>query len=292
MNESKPSLLGAIFRWFGNLFTRKALAVERSADEQFTGSTAGIADAADLEARQVKADYDQLLSAVSQVEAQMELKRGEMERLNKSEADLIIKREGAMNKFAEAEAIHAAAPNQANKDLMEQHKAAFERFDNEITRIDERQADIEAQMKQTEENMGAHMRNLTALKDRLQKLPEEKAQLIADYVSDNTLVQLNERMQGISLSSQSGPMEAVRRQARELKAKARISSKMAGTDVNVQDAQYAEAGRSVTSGDKLKAMLAERALKNQAATGVKPVAETPGVAASSGTPPAGGRPRL
>ena len=57
-------------------------------------------------------------------------------------------------------------------------------------------------------------------------------------------------MQGLKTAMDRGPLDAVRKHNRELSAKARISQKLAGADVNVQDAQYAKAGQRSTSSDR------------------------------------------
>ena len=54
---------------------------------------------------------------------------------------------------------------------------------------------------------------------------------------------------------------------RELTAKARVSTRLAGTDVNKQDEEYASVGQKSQSSDRMAAMLAARKAEKEAATG-------------------------
>jgi hypothetical protein len=74
-------------------------------------------------------------------------------------------------------------------------------------------------------------------------------------------------------------------------AKARISSKLAGTDVAVQDEGYKLAGRGAGAKDRMSAMLAERAAKR--GEGVQATAAPVKEAATGGAGSSGsGRPTL
>ena len=61
-------------------------------------------------------------------------------------------------------------------------------------------------------------------------------------------------------------MAAVLKSNEDLKAKARISERIAGTDVARQDAQYEAAGSQSTSGNRMAEMLAARKKEREGGT--------------------------
>jgi hypothetical protein len=80
-------------------------------------------------------------------------------------------------------------------------------------------------------------------------------------------VELNDRLTGMQSSIDRGPIEAVLAHNRELTARARVSTRLAGTDVNKQDEEYASVGQKTQSSDRMAAMLAARKAEKEAATG-------------------------
>ena len=111
------------------------------------------------------------------------------------------------------------------------------------------------------------MYQLTAMQSEIEKMPIEKAEAIAQHVSAKKIIELNDRLSGIQTSMDKGPLDAVRKANQELSAKARISEKIAGTDVKLQDEEYAAAGSSSTSKDRMSQMLAARRAEKDAKTG-------------------------
>ena len=129
-------------------------------------------------------------------------------------------------------------------------------------------------MKENEAALAGHMTTLTKLQAEIRDLPAEKAREIAKFVSGSRIIELNHRIKGIQTSFERGPLDAVREANRKLTAQARVSQKLAGTDVEAQDQEYAAKGRGVAAGDVMRQMLAERAAKRGVTTGEKPTAAT------------------
>jgi hypothetical protein len=257
--EEQVGILQALWRFITFYRLRKALGLVRAANKQFTGSVGGIRDAFDLEVNQKVQEYKQLESAVAEVENVIEDKRLELQRLNTEEKDLLKKREGAL-------ALAEKAQVEGNNDAFAQHQAAFGRFQNRINEIEERQKSLAEQIKQYEESMKKYMLQLTKMQAYVQSLPAKKAEAIADFVSAQRIIELNHRLMGIKSSFEEGPVSLVLEENRRLTAQARVSEKMAGTDVVLQDAMYADAGRSSESGDVFAKMLAARKAQREAQT--------------------------
>ena len=259
MAEEQVGVMQALWRFITFYRLRKALGLVRAANRQFTGSATGIRDAFDLEMNEKVQEYKQLESAVAEVENVIEDKRLQLERLNNEEKDLLKKREGAL-------ALAEKAQVEGNNDAFVQHRTAFERFQSRIAEVEDRQKGLAEQAGQYEDSMKKYLLQLTKMQAYIQSLPAKKAEAIADFVSAQRIIELNHRLMGIKTSYEEGPVALVMEENRRLTAQARVSEKMAGTNVELQDAMYADAGRSSESGDVFAKMLAARKAQREAQT--------------------------
>lgn len=240
-----------LFRWI-----RAALGIKRSAEAQFTGSVDGIKDAFEIKAMNLSKRYTDLRDAVAQVEGVIQGKRNRLAEVGKNLKDLQGKREGALSLFEKA-------TEQAEKD---RHQAAFDRFDADIQRLEAEELELAQSIKELENSMQSHMQNLTKLQSELRDLPAKEAQAIADRVSSEQLIELNDRLAGLSQHDEFDPVAAVLKSNDDLKSRARISERLAGTDVARQDAQYEAAGSQSTSGNRMAEMLAARKKEREGGT--------------------------
>jgi chromosome segregation ATPase len=263
MAEEQMGLFRAFWRLLTFYGLRRQLGLVRAADRMFTGSTEGIADAFNLHRDELIRRYESLFDAFGQLETVLEEKRLESEALAKEFKELGGKRDGALSMFERAQQAGDA-------EEMQTHKAAFERFQGRLKQIDVRQEELAADVKLQEERMQGFERQITALQGEIQNLPTQKAQAMADFVSNQKIIDLNRRLQGLQASLDRGPIDAVLQANRELAAKARVSERLAGTDVHAQDAEYAQAGRSSSVDDDFSAMLAARKAEREAKTGAAP----------------------
>src|SRR5919106_4129894 len=253
-----------VFQAFWRLITfyglRKQLGLVRAADRMFTGSTEGISDAFDLHRDQLVRRYEDLFDAFGQLETVLEEKRLESEALAKELKDLGVKRDGALTMYERTQQAGDA-------EEMQKHKAAFERFQGRIKQFEVRQGELTDDVKVQEDRMRGFERQLTSLQAEIQNLPAQKAQVMADFVSNQKIIDLNRRLQGLHASLDRGPIDAVLQANRELAAKARVSERLAGTDVRLQDEQYTDAGQSSSIDEEFGAMLAARKAEREAKTG-------------------------
>ncbi|MCB9397739.1 MAG: hypothetical protein H6510_07990 [Acidobacteria bacterium] len=266
MSDEKVGIFRAIFRYFRYWNWRKARYILDAADEQFTGSVDGIKAAFDMQQDKMVSQFRGLRDAIAQVETVLEEKRSNLEDLNREEDDLISKREGALN-------LAEAAQAKGDTAGYEKHAAAFERFQVRIEEIEGRQARLEAEIGETGKVMDRYMMQLQDLQSEIEKMPTQKAEAIADFISAKQIIELNDRLHGLETSVDRGPISAVMKANRELTAKARISDKLAGADIRVQDKEYEKAGRVSTARSKMEEMLAARKAEKAPATTEAPVQE-------------------
>ncbi|MDP3696545.1 MAG: hypothetical protein Q8R55_00765 [Candidatus Taylorbacteria bacterium] len=275
MSEQGIGFFSALFRLITFYKWRKALGLVRAADAQFTGSAEGIADAYDLHRETLINRWNQLCDAVSQVETTLIEKSQRLGDLNKKEETLIKQREGAL----------ALAEKEADPAKKEKHKAAFTSFHNQIVEIEARQKELEVSITENKDALRRHKQTLTDMQREVENLSAEKADAIAEFVSNKSIVDMNKRMLSLESSLDRGPIEAVRKKNRELSAQARVTSEIAGTDSRLQDKEYERAGQGVVGEDLFENMLSARKAEREAKTGVK---TTPTTVLEAGD----GRPRI
>ncbi len=251
MAEEKIGIIAAIFRYFRFWNWKKARGIIKAADDQFAGSVDGISAAFDIQKDKMVTQYQGLRDAIAEVESVLEDKRSRLEALNIEEEELIGKREGALQLAEEA---NDAGETQA----YEKHAAAFERFQERITEIDAQQEQLNSDLKDTSKTMDQYMLQLTEFQAEIERMPSQKAEAVADFVSSKQIIELNDRLQGLESSMDKGPISAVMDANKKLKARAKISQKLAGADVKLQDKEYSRAGRTSTARSKMDEMMAAR----------------------------------
>lgn len=256
MADEKIGIIRAIFRYLRFWNWKKARGIIKAADEQFTGSVDGISAAFDIQQDRMVGQYRGLRDAISDVEAVLEDKRQRLTDLNVEEADLLAKREGAL-----AKAEKAKADNDTKE--YEKHAHAFERFQTRIDEIEEMQHRLQNDVAETSNSMERYLLQLQDLQAEIEKMPQQKAEVIADFVTSKQIIELNDRLKGLESSIDRGPISAVLAANKKLTAQARITEKLAGADVRVQDKEYERAGRESTARSKMDQMLAARAAEKE-----------------------------
>jgi chromosome segregation ATPase len=269
----------AIRRWFNFYFLRRSEDVRRSADEQFTGSVEGIRAAYAIDRDKLASDFRGLQEAVGQVLTVVEDKKIRLERLDAEEKTLQTQLNGAIRAAEKAQA-------ESNTEEFAKAQAAYSRYKARLTEIDGEQERLSGEVASLETSIQSHMSRLTEFQARLEALPAEEAATVADFVSAKQIIELNNRLMNASDSLKEGPTATVREQVRQMSAQARITEKLAGTDVTLQDRQYAELGRDLEGADSLEAVLAARKAQRAAAEGGTPVAEAAAGEAAVGEAPA------
>lgn len=257
MAEQKVGIITAIFRYFRFWNWRKARYIIQAADNQFTGSVDGIDAAFEMHRDTLVQRFTGLRDAISEVEAVLEEKRARLEKLNEEEDELIRKREGALTLAEQGKASGDTAE-------YEKHATAFERFQVRIEEIEATQERLRTEVEESSGIMDRYMLQLQEMQAEIEKLPQQKAEAVADFVSAKQIVELNDRLQGLETSIDRGPISSVLEANRKLTAKARISEKIAGADIRVQDKAYEAAGRVSTARSKMEEMMAARAAEKAA----------------------------
>ena len=89
----------------------------------------------------------------------------------------------------------------------------------------------------------------------IEKLKSEAADAVADVITSKEETELADMINGISKDGMAKELQNLRDLRHEVRAEARISREMAGTDTKVQEAEFLEYARSNTATDEFDALL-------------------------------------
>ncbi len=254
------SLFQALGRFFSFKWLIQAFKVNKSADELFTSSAEGVGMAYDIHQEQLINEYREFMGALTQVETAIEDKRQRLERISKNREEAQLALEGALTAFEEAEAS-------ADATLMEEAESDGSRFQEDVDRLLKQEKELEEDIKVQEDNLKTLESRLLSMQEQIDNLSSEKADAIADFISNKRLAEANERLVGIKSRIDNGPLEAVRQANRELASKARVTSRMAGIDADERRKKYLKAGQSATSENNFKKLAAARKAERLSTTG-------------------------
>jgi hypothetical protein len=239
---------------------RKAMGLARAADAQFTSSADGISDAFDIHREQLIKEYKEFLNALSEVETAVEQKRNRLEQVKKSKKNSEKALEGALTLYEQAQAA-------GNKQQMDDAESDGNTFRTEVNKFTEQEKELNADIADQEGRLGKLENRLSSMQAEIAKLPGEKADAIADFVSNKKLLEANERLMGLKSRMDAGPIDAVRKANDELAAKARVSNRLAGTDSEEKRNKYLQAGDTSAASTDFQKMLAARKAEREQSTG-------------------------
>lgn len=257
-------IIRSIFRFFLMWNWRKARGIAEVADAQFTKDARGIGFAFDMAVDQLVGNLRGIQEGLSLVEVEVAKRESNLAGLNKKEKTLIEERDGAIIRVEQSK-------NDAD---IQKWTAYAATKDTEILDVEKKQAEEEDALKVLRAKVAELERNYMDLQRERKKLEEEKGITIAEFQSNQAIVALEQRLQGLTTSFDKGPIDAVRKANAELSAKAKVTLRTSQRDINRVDADLATEARAAASQDRIKQMLAERAAKRGVATGEVPAANT------------------
>ena len=250
----------AIGKFFSNLLGRGSRRINDAADDIYTNSPSGIADAFDDQRDEMVERAKAFAASMTGLERSRQEGLAELEELDVRERKLIKQRDGA---------LVAAEKAQAGGDDKEftSAQAAFQRYQREIAEIDARQAILEQEMTQDNKAYEEIERDVKKLEADIQRMGANKARAVSDFIKYKAKIELRQQMAGLQSSYDTSGTDAVRNKLKNLRAEAAVQDRLAGTDVSREDDKYAEMGEAGSADDAFSRMLAARKAEKATATG-------------------------
>ena len=132
---------------------------------------------------------------------------------------------------------------------------AYNDFAATLTEKQDHIKDLEGDIGEYDDSIANHKINLQQLQRDIEKLKSEAADAVADVITSKEETELADMINGISKDGMGKELENLRDLRHEMRAEARISREMAGTDTKVQEAEFLEYARSNTATDEFDALL-------------------------------------
>ncbi|MEE8410814.1 MAG: hypothetical protein V3T05_14535 [Myxococcota bacterium] len=261
--------IGRYFRALGYLITGN---IDRARESLSKDPSVVRATYAEI-VRDKAARIREYMNAVAGLVTQEEKKKSQVEKLTEDVNRLEALKTGALAK-AKNRAEELQAQGKATADIHADEdyvkcKSAFSDFSStlqeKLARIEELEADIADYGKKIEN----HKLQLQELMRAHEKLKAEADEAVADIITAQEEKELNQMMTGISEDGTAQRLAEMRDLRHKVKAEARISSELAGTDTKAQEAEflaYARETESTSEFDSLIGLAAKTDEKSAAST--------------------------
>ncbi len=247
------NFFGSIFRAIGRVFRIGAGRVENASDAALAGSPEAIRATFRMTKDKWIKEYKELEAGVSQIILIREQRADELTKITEKIEKLEQRMEGAL-------ALAEEKPGEQEK-----HGDAYARFQKEhaeaVARAEELTKEVDTLSKRAED----YKIQLTRFERDIKNLDQQEAESIADIVSSQSVIRLNDKLKGFAQDRYSKDLQAVERARQNIKAQAKLSTEMAGTDAAKQDADYETAGKTAVGQTDFLAKLAERKQKREEA---------------------------
>jgi len=115
--------------------------------------------------------------------------------------------------------------------------------------------DLEGDIGEYDGSIANHKINLQQLQRDIEKLKSEAADAVADVITSKEERDLADMLNGISKDGMGKELQDMRDLRHEMRAEARVSREMAGTETKVQEAEFLEYARSNTGTDVFDSLL-------------------------------------
>ena len=132
---------------------------------------------------------------------------------------------------------------------------AYNDFAATLTEKQDHIKDLENDIGEYDGSIANHKINLQQLQRDIEKLKSEAADAVADVITAKEERDLSDMLNGISKDGMAKELQDMRDLRHEMRAEARVSREMAGTDSKQQEAQFLEYARSNTASDEFASLL-------------------------------------
>ena len=197
--------------------------------------------------------------AVASLIAQQENKLGSVKKLSEEVQQLERLKAGALAKARQTvEKLQAAGKSKEEVQADEDYKhclGAFNDFSSTLSekqaRIAENERDIEGYRK----TIADHKIQLQQLVRDVEKVKAEAADTVADVITAKQEKEIAETLSGIARDGTAEELQGLRQLRQEVKAEARISKELAGTDAKAQEAEFLEYARTSSANAEFDSLI-------------------------------------
>ena len=218
----------------------------------------------------IKAKYDAIVEdkierihqykqAVAGLIAQEEKKLSKIKQLTSEVENLERLKAGALAKAKQTvEQLKATGISEEAIHDDENYKkclTAYKDFNSTLSEKQERISELEADIEGYKNNISDHKIQLQQLLRDVEKVKAEAADTVADVITAKQEKELAETFAGIAKDGTAEELQNLREMRQELKAEAKITKELAGTDTKSQEAEFLEYARQSESTSEFDALI-------------------------------------
>ncbi len=218
----------------------------------------------------IKAKYDAIVEdkierihqykqAVAGLIAQEEKKLSKIKQLTSEVENLESLKAGALSKAKQTvEQLKATGISEEAIHDDENYKkclTAYKDFNSTLSEKQERISELEADIEGYKTNISDHKIQLQQLLRDVERVKAEAADTVADVITAKQEKELAETFAGIAKDGTAEELQNLREMRQELKAEAKITKELAGTDTKSQEAEFLEYARQSESTSEFDALI-------------------------------------
>jgi phage shock protein A len=231
--------------FFGKLFTLIRGFFIRAGDDMVAGSPEAIRSTYAAAISDSQRRYKDLETAVALLARERERTEERLKDLDREELELTRKLEGALS-AAEAQ------PSDPS------HREAGIRYQTRIQEIDEIQLKLTQELEGQRNKVEEYKLKLRGFKEEIDRLKREQGEMVAEYVSNQQVIMLEDRLKGLGDTVVDQSVVAIREKVAGLKAQAKIASEMNSASLGSQDKAYEQIGAQTQAAQKFDDLLKAR----------------------------------
>jgi len=251
-------MFGAISRWF------------RAIGYLLTGRIDSARKVLDQNPHVVRAKYEQIIrdkinqihiykQAVAGLIAQQETKMAKVKALTEEVGNLERLKAGALAKAKQTvEQLTKAGKTKEEVHTSEDYMkclAAYNDFSATLAEKQDHITGLEKDIGAYGKTIGEHKVQLQQLLRDVDKIKAESADAVADVITAKQERDLADMLAGIAQDGSAEELQRLRQMRQELKAEARISKEMAGTDTRAQEAEFLDYARKTSASAEFDALV-------------------------------------
>lgn len=218
----------------------------------------------------IKAKYDEIVrdkisrihqykQAVAGLIAQEEKKIAKVKNLTEEVSNLERLKAGALAKAKQTvEKLKSSGKTQEQIHADEDYKrclSAFNDFSSTLVEKHDRITELEQDIGEYRKNISDHKVQLQQLLRDVEKVKSEAADTVADVITSKQEKELAETLAGIAQDGTAEELQGLRDMRQELKAEAKVTRELAGTDTKAQEAEFLEYARQSQSSSEFDALI-------------------------------------
>lgn len=218
----------------------------RAGDDMVSSSPEAIKASYATAIDDAKRRYKEMEKAVALLARERERTEMSLKALDKEEEDLRRKLEGALS-AAESDPDNPA------------HREAGTRYLSRISEIDLKQAQLTEELEAQSRKVNEYKVKLRSFQDEIDKLKREQGEMVAEFVSSQQVIMLEDRLKGIGESAVDESIVAIREKVANMKAQSKIASEMSTATKASQDLDYERIGAEREARSRFDELLKSRA---------------------------------